>query len=151
MDREGTQPELESKAQSSYKVEAYLGKSFPKQYENLIYSKWMRSLRKGNDYFKLIDSASYYKTYQHYLGYVLNRDFTIVRLAILSEDSDVVLGFSVSEKNILHYCYTNVDMRKQKIALSLVPFEVQTITHLTKTGMTIWNKKFPNAIFNPFA
>ncbi len=142
---------MEISEESSYKIAPHLGGALPECYQNMIYSKWLRSLRYGNDYFKLIESTAYYATYQKYIQAILHRPQTVVRLAVLSDDADVVLGFSVSEASVLHYCHTHKDNRNQGIASSLVPFEVKTITHLTKSGLMIWNSKLPNAIFNPFA
>lgn len=138
-------------ANDSYKIITTLGSRIPKEYNNLVYSKWLRTLRSGNDYFKLIDSKSYYEVYHKYIGHVLAKPMTVVRFAVLSEDEDVVLGFSVSQEHILHYVYTHKDNRRQGIAKELIPFEVKTITHLTKTGLILWNSKIPEAKFNPFA
>lgn len=145
------QVEKPKEGQDTYQVIAFLGKNIPKQYKNLIYSKWLRTLRYGNDYFKLIDSHSYYSVYERYIAHTLDKPTVVVRFAVLSIDQDVVLGFSVSQENTLHYVYTHKDNRRQGIARSLVPFTVKTITHLTKTGLTLWNSKAPEAIFNPFA
>ncbi len=78
------------------------------------------------------------------------RPNTLVRVAVLSDDPDVALGFSVSEGHVLHYVHTQKDVFRQGIARSLVPFEVKVLTHLTKTGMMLWSTKLPEAIFNPF-
>lgn len=135
----------------SYKVVVMRGVDVAPPYINMVYSKWLRTLRQGNDYFKLIDSMAYYEVYHRRISSVLARQNTLVRLAILSDDEDVVLGLSVSEAKILHYVFTQPHMRRQGIAKDLVPFEVHTITHLTKTGLIIWNSKIPNAKFNPFS
>jgi citrate lyase synthetase len=119
-------------------------------YNNMVYSQWLRSLRKGNDYFKLIDSKVYYDVYHRYVSNILARETTVVRFAALTDDPDTVLGFSVSAGSVLHYVFTQPMNRMQGIATTLVPFEVETITHLTKTGLSIWNSKLPKAIFNPF-
>jgi hypothetical protein len=81
---------------------------------------------------------------------LLQEDGIVIRFAVLSDDVDVVLGFSVSEDKTLHYVHTNKDTRKQGIAKSLVPFEVEIITHLTKMGMMLWSTKLPGALFHPF-
>ena len=57
-------------------------------------------------------------------------------IAVLTDDYDVALGFSVSEGCKLHYVHVHKDMRKQGIARSLDSnFEVEVITHLTKMSM----------------
>lgn len=116
----------------------------------MIYAKFLRSLRNGNSYFKLVWPAAYYEVYHAYLATLLARPQAIISLAVLSDDSDVVIAWALSEPNKLHYVWVDKDMRKKGVATALVqPFE--TITHLTNTALTIWNNKFPNARFNPFA
>lgn len=138
------------KKKNVYKVRAFLGKDVPEIYKNLIYARWLRTLRYGNEYFYLIDSDTYYKTYKAYIDQILQRPDTVVRLALLDEDEDIALGFSISEVRTLHYCHVQVDTRNQGVGTSLIPFKIETITHLTKHGLNWWNKSFPTAKFNPF-
>lgn len=116
----------------------------------MVYSKWLRSLKYGNDYFKLIYPTAYFRVYQKYIEAMLLRPGCVVRLAVLTEDPDVVLGFSISRAHILDYVHCHKDARRLGIATALCNFEITMITHLTKTGMIIWNKKLPKAVFNPF-
>ncbi len=147
----GTTQEALEKKEASYSVDAYLGKDVPFVYRNMILSKWMRSLKFGNDYFRLIDSDSYYSTYQHYIKALLERPQCIVRLALLPGDElHTCLGFSVSEPGVLHFVWSHKDNRRIGIAKSLIQFPFDTITHLTTSGMAVWHKKFPHAKFNPF-
>lgn len=135
---------------ASYRVILYSGKTLLPRYVNMIYSKWMRSLRYGNDYFKLVDSGCYYRAYQKYISHILSQLLTEVRLAVLTDDPDIALGFSVAQKNVLHYVYVHRDYRKFGIASNLVSKDIDTITHVTKIGLSIWGSKFPNWKFNPF-
>lgn len=136
---------------SSYKVLAYRGADLPDEYRGILFAGWLRSFRHGNDYFRLVVPDKYYKTYHRYISTILENPETTVRLAVLSDDKDVVLGFSVSRGGILDYVYVNKDQRRQGIAKSLLPPEVDTITHLTKTALTIWGSKYGDWKFNPFA
>ncbi len=129
---------------------AWQGKLLPKQYLNLVRSRWMRSYRHTNDYMKLVDSAAYYCAYSVYVELILNRPNTIVRLALLEEDDDVALGFSVVEGNCLHYVEVPRVNRRQGIGRALVPEKIEWFTHLTKIGMRIWSTKAPDAKLNPF-
>lgn len=133
--------------QSSYIILSYQGDDLPSQYRSLIFSKWLRSLRFGNDYFRLIDSDSYFTAYNNYIDSLLTKATT--RLAVLSDDLDVVLGFSVSRKNILDYVHVHKDQRHQGIAKELVPLQIDTATHLTKDALKIW-PKYSHIKFNPF-
>lgn len=132
----------------SYSIIAH--KSLPQKYLNLVRTKWMRSFRYGNVYIKLTDSNSYFKAYSPYLDRLIYQPQTTVRLAVLDSDQDIVLGFSVTSGNVLHYVFVGKDYRFQGIAKLLVPFDITEFTHLTKTGLKLWSTKAPQAKFNPF-
>jgi hypothetical protein len=129
---------------------AYGAQKLPKDYLGLIYAKWLRSLRYGNDLFRLIDAEGYYRSYHRVISGLLERPDTMVRLAVLTDDPDVVLGFSVSRNETLDYVYVNKDYRRMKIGTQLVPSQTKVITHVTKTGLTIWGSKYREWKFNPF-
>lgn len=116
----------------------------------MILAKWMRSLRYKNDFFRMMHSDEYFKAYRIYICALLKRHNAVVRLAVLSDDNDVALGWSLIEGNVLHYVFVQREARNKGIAKSLVPTPIKWITHLTKEGMVIWNKKLPDAQFNPF-
>ena len=136
--------------ESSYQVIAFRGTELPGQYLNMVLSKWMRSLKHGNEYFKLIHSDSFFKAYDRYIKSILLRPDTTVRVAVLSDDRDVALGWSVIENSTLHYVHVQADQRNKGIGKSLVPRGIQQFSHLTKTGLAIWAEALPHAIFNPF-
>lgn len=136
--------------ESTYSVVSYPASQLPEQYLNFVRSKWMRTLRHGNDYFKLCDSDSYYAAYQNYIRSLLARPNATLRLAVLSDDSDVCLGWSLIEGDTLHYVYVQHEHRNTGIGKTLVPVRINWITHLTKAGMSAWNRKLPHAGFNPF-
>lgn len=144
-----TQVQLAEK-KASYSVIAYLGSELPETYYNMILAKWLRTLRFGNDFFKLTESSSYFENYQKYIKSVLARPQCVVRLAVLSDATDVCLGFSVSEPGALHYVWSHKDNRRIGVASALMQFPFSVITHLTTAGMSIWQKKFPTAKFDPF-
>lgn len=128
----------------------YLGKDLPESYRNMILAKWLRTLRFGNDFFRLIDSDAYFESYQKYIKNLMNRSQCIIRLAVLTDDPDVCLGFSVSEPEVLHYLWVHKDNRKIGIGTSLVQFPFKYLTHLTTAGISIWNKHFKDVKFDPF-
>lgn len=136
--------------EASYLIKTYPATRLPAAYRALIYSKWMRSLRHGNDYFKLVDSAAYYKAYGMYITSLLERLETTVMLAVLTDNEDTCLGFSVRGPRELHYVHVQKDQRGQGICKALIEGEFDSITHVTKCGLRLWNKALPNAKFNPF-
>ena len=135
---------------ASYEIHLYAGKDVPKRYINLIRSRWMRSYKHDNDFMKLADPEGYYFSYSGYIESILNRPRTDVRFAVLSDDDDVVLGFSVTEANILHYVHVPKAYRKNGIAKMLLPDKIDWFSHLTKIGIKLWATKVPHAKFNPF-
>lgn len=149
--------------EASYRIISYSGRDLPESYHGLVYSKWLRSLRHGNDYFKLIDAQAFYKAYGPYISMTLHRPEAIVRLAVLTDDPDVVLGFSVSRETILDYVHVLrirlkvptgidvIDYRRRGIGTALMPQGITSFTHITRTWLTIWGSKFGSWKFNPFA
>ncbi len=135
---------------TSYTVTAYKGPDLPQQYVGLIYSKWLRSYRYGNDFIHLTDPSAYYPAYHCYISKILANPDTVICLAQLTEDMDVVLGFSVSRKNVLDYVHVHSYSRKMGIGSRLVPKGIDTISHLTKIGLSIWGSKYGKWKFNPF-
>jgi hypothetical protein len=136
--------------QSTYSVIAFPGASLPQAYQNMVYAKWMRSLKYGNEYFKLADPDSFFSAYKRYIGSILARPRSVVRIAVLSDDHDVALGWSIIEGDVLHYVHVNHEQRNKGVGKTLVPVAISTITHLTKAGAAIWNSKLRHASFNPF-
>jgi len=140
--------------EDSYQIITYVGQSLPSgkgSLKSLVLSRFMRSLRYGNNYFELIDSDPYFQVYEAYINSLLARPDTKVKFAVLSDDHDNVLGFVVIENHKLHYCHVQKDYRRQGIAAALCKEPFSVITHITHTGLTIWNNKFPLVKFNPFA
>jgi len=148
-----------SEKQASYVVKNWYGDGVEGELRNLVYSKWKRSYRVGNDYIKLANQESFFRAYDQYISQILNRINTIVRFAVLSDAPDVVLGFAVVERlngaprpNCLHYVHVHKYQRHQGIARKLIgePKDIYCFTHLTRIGLQLWSK-IPDAIFDPFA
>lgn len=141
----------EDSVAASYVVRSSDAFNLPASYRNLIFAKWLRSLRYGNDLFRLIDPAAYYPAYHKFITAILGHADCVIRLAVLSDEHDVVLGFSVSRGEILDYVHVHRDMRRQGIARKLLPDDITTFTHITKNAQAIL-KKQPKVVwkFNPF-
>jgi GNAT superfamily N-acetyltransferase len=133
-----------------YKVIAISAYQLPESYRPMIYSKWLRSLRYGNDYFKLIEAGSYFTHYHKYLEALLAKPYCVVRLAVLADDYDVVLGFSVTRNSVLDYVHVHKDYRRTGIGTLLVPSGISKISHITRQGMSFWNNRLKECKFDPF-
>lgn len=136
--------------EASYKVLKFKGPDTPEQFRNMLFSEFLRSLRFGNEYFKLIDPEPYFQVYHAYFSALLARPESVVKIAVLSDDDDVALGWSLSEPDKLHYVYVKKDYRKIGIARSLVTEQFSRFSHLTRIGISLWTSKFPLSKFNPF-
>lgn len=138
---------------SSYQILIFPAAKIPPYYLSLIYAKWLRSLRKGNDAYKKIKSRTYFDNYHDFIEKLLAKPDAIVRIAVLSDDHDVVLGFSASREDVLDYIFVHQDYRQNKIGTHLFPEGVTTFSQLTKIAKTIWlgNRKYRKLRFNPFA
>ena len=120
------------------------------QYQNFIMARWKRSLRHGNPFFKLIDSQGLNDWYNFAIPLMIHKPETKVRLAVLGDDEDVALGFSVSRQNVLDFVHVDQRQRGLGIAQSLIPLGIDTVTHLTKEGKRLRDKHYPHWKFNPF-
>lgn len=136
---------------NSYKILTLSGHSPEfKQYENMVYSDFLESLRYGNDWFKMIDQDNYYQSYHQVIHGLLSRGDSTVRLAVFTDEPDTCLGWSLSSSSLLHYVYVKKDARKKGIGRELLPKGFDHITHLTTVGVIIWRQKLPTIKFNPF-
>lgn len=137
---------------ATYSVIVYPSAELPELYIPLIYSRWLRSFRLGNEWLKKATAADYYKHYHAYIENLLKKPGSVTRLAVLSDDHDVVLGFSICREDVLDYVHVQVDHRKTGIARKLIPENITTISHTTRLAIDIWQEKYKDKLkFNPFA
>lgn len=119
--------------------------------KNFILATWLRGLKYGNDWFNLIPSEIYFKTYQSILTKVLESSKISIKVACLKDDHDVILGYAVMNKDhtAVHWVFSKSAWRGIGIMKTLVPSTVLYATHITKVGLSLL-KKNPNIAFNPF-
>lgn len=134
----------------SYKILKFAAIRLPDQYRNMLFSEFLRSLRFGNEYFKLIEAEPYFQVYHAYFSVLLSRPESLVKIAVLTDDPDVALGWSLSEFDKLHYVYVKKDFRRTGIGRALVSEPFTRFSHVTKIALSLWTSKFPSAKFNPF-
>ncbi len=136
---------------SSYTILNYQGSSVPTQYQALIFSAWLRSLRKYNASYKKIPSNPYYLCYHKFIENLLQKPSSVVAIAVLSTDHDVVLGFSVSREDVLDYIFVQPDQRGNKLSTALMPSPFTAFTHTTGMWHPIWQSKYKECEFKPKA
>lgn len=135
---------------SAYRIIAFPAETLPEQYRAMVFKKFLFSLRYSNRFFRLIDKDSYFKHYEQYIKMLMTRPQAQVKLAVLDDDYDVVLGWALIEPDVLHYVYVNRENREIGIAKALLQNQFSEVTHLTNMGLKLWSTKLPHVIFNPF-
>lgn len=114
-----------------------------------ILSTWLRGLRFGNNWYRLIDGTTYFQVYHALIEALLAKPGVQVTVACLKDDPEVILGYSVFEGNKLHWVQVKKAWRNIGIAKELVPKDIKTISHLTEVGKSIFLKQ-KAWVFNPF-
>lgn len=114
-----------------------------------IYSTWLKSLRYGNSWFELIDQDTYFKKYHDIIEAILSKPETDIRVACLKEDPSVILGYSILRDNNVDWVFVKKAWRNIGIAKSLVPENINVVTHMTKVGLSIFKKR-KGMRFDPF-
>ena len=123
-------------------------------YENdraFILATWLRGLYYGNSWFKEIQKDVFMQVYHGVIDNVLKSEHTIINVAVLNEDPDIILGYSVLNNQhlnpVLHWVFVKEAWRKMGIARHIIPENVDTVTQLTTIGLKL---KPENVKFNPF-
>ena len=114
---------------------------------SFVYATWLRGLYYGNDFIKLIDKDTFMDNYHKVITQILRRPTIEIKVVCLNEDHDVILGYSICEKDTVHWVFTKPVWRAIGIARSILPAEIKTISHYTNLGRKL---KGPTTIFNPF-
>lgn len=118
---------------------------------NFILATFLRGLYYGESWFRMIPKRIFMENYHKVLTRLLDTPGVVISVACLKEDSEVILGYSVSRtvqnQKVLDYVFVKSAWRRIGIAKSLVPEQINAVTHLTKVGAAI---KPVNCDFNPF-
>ena len=114
---------------------------------NFILVHWLRGYYQDNAFVKKIKYKTYYENYEKVVKALLAR--SEVKIAALKESPDVILAFSVVNRDVLHFAYTKPLWRKIGLMRDLTSgYKIKTVTHLTNIFEPIAKRK--HFIFNPF-
>lgn len=116
-----------------------------------IKATMLRGLYYGDSWFSLIPKDRFMNAYKHFVDTLLASPKNIVKVAVLKEDSDVILGYSILSKDFtkIHWVFVKKDWREKGIGRALLPQYPVVATHLTITGKNLIHK-FPGCVFDPF-
>jgi GNAT superfamily N-acetyltransferase len=135
---------MSSKIDNLYTIRDYVEAD-----RNFILATFLRGLYYGNEFYNMIPKQAFMDNYKQVGEVLLSR--AVVKIACLTEDPDVILGYSIvsqDHKNI-HWCFVKAAWRKQGIGKSLLPQSPENFTHFTSLGLSLI-KKYNNLTFNPF-
>lgn len=113
-----------------------------------ILSTWLKGLRFGNIWYRLIDDKIYFRVYHAVIEKLISTPGVTIKVACLKDDPEVILGYVVYQGDKVHWVQVKKAWRNIGIARALTPSEITTTTHLTEVGRSIFLKK--KWVFNPF-
>ena len=113
-----------------------------------IFSTWMNALYYGNrwrkdsekvpgapiDLYGEMDEKLFFQCYRQVIDKILSKKTTSAVIACLSDDADSILGYAITEPEVLHFVFVKEAWRRIGIAKAIVPSDTKLVTHLTKMG-----------------
>jgi ribosomal protein S18 acetylase RimI-like enzyme len=110
--------------------------------EACIYSTWRNGSFYGQQKKQHTSSDRYFREKTQEIKAILSDPATRVRVAVLEQSPQTILGYSVTNGTHLEWIFVKVDFRRQGIARLLCPKHIETYTDkLTKIGKTIAEMK----------
>lgn len=89
------------------------------QQHNLIFATWLKSYQAASPNTKHIPRDDYFTGHHKVLERIFARKPTVM-LAVLPDDHEVILGYSVTENDTIHYVYVKPAFRRYGIATALL-------------------------------
>lgn len=119
--------------------------------KNFILATFLRGLYYGDSWFSTIPKDIFMDNYKLVAERIIGDPRINIRLAVLREDNDVILGYSIlsADHKAVIWSYTKTAWRRQGIARSLLPSNPLYVMHLSELGKELL-PKLSGAVFNPF-
>jgi len=112
-----------------------------------IYRSWLMGQYYGLDLFSLSKKDSFMNAYRKIIDHILQRPNTEIQIAALAEDQEIILGYSILEKDALHWVFVKKEFRKMGIAKKLIPEHIRTTTAITELGKILLPKHITFDLF----
>ena len=135
-------------SQTSRSVIAVQCQALQPEHRNMITNNFLRSLPRECFLYGLINKKEYFDWYHPVVNNLIDRTNSVARFSVLTDDPDVILGWSLCSGDTLHYVLVKGTYRNQGICKSLIPQGIKWCTHLTKPWISII-KKYPEMDFSP--
>lgn len=116
---------------------------------NFVFSTLLRGIYYGGFFYGEMNKATFMEHYHNILEQLIPN--TKITVACDKSDPDVIYSYCVTNPSgtVVHWVFTKAAWRGIGLAKSLVPLTVESVSHLSKQGLSIL-RKFPNIEFNPF-
>lgn len=115
---------------------------------NFILSSWLKGNYFGNFYFGQMPQAVYFEEYAKLILKILADETTDVSVACDEHNPSWIVGFSVSNRENIHWIHVKKEFRNRGIATLLLSGKnITTSKSTTKVGRIISEHK--GLIFNP--
>lgn len=115
--------------------------------KEFIMDSWLKGQYNGSPYWSQMPIRLFYQEYTKRIEEILTK--ATVKVAVMEEGSETIIGFSVHSGNTLHWVYTKLDYRSQGIMRLLTKnLTIEAVSSTTLPGASITKKK--KLSFNPF-
>lgn len=116
---------------------------------SFIYTTWIKGLYSDSGWWRSIQKNVFTSFYSLVIKKMLHNPDVSVRVSCLADDPDIILGYSVSEGNRLHFVFIKPDWRGKGLGIlkSLIPKAINEVTSMTKAGK---KRMLPDWNYQPF-
>lgn len=120
--------------------------------KNYIYASFLRGLYYGKSMWSELPKQVFMDTYKKVVETLVNNPDTVIKVACLKDDPNIILGYSILSNDFttIHYINVKSVWRRGGIGRALVPQFPTTVTHLTAVGKSLLAKFKSEVTFNPF-
>ena len=99
---------------------------------NFILSTWLKGFYYGNkNKFKKSKDAVMNETHA-IVDAILKDTTTLIKVATLKDEEDIILGYSISGPEVLHWVFVKSDWRRFGIGKKLIPSDAKYHTFTTR-------------------
>ncbi len=117
-----------------------------------VMATFLRGLYYGDTWYQQVPKDIFMDYYAKAAAIAWKSPQIRITVACLKEDSNIILGYSITsaDEKALVWMFVKSAWRKQGIGKSLLPANLECVTHLSTLGKSLIQEKLSNVIFNPF-